>query len=324
MRRTETAAHDTGGSWAELRLLGLDVGGTRSRARLWSAGRIAAESDAPSASLPAAGLAGAQSALGALLADVRADGPEPLDAICVGSAGLSVPGTRQFLHTQLAPLTRSGTVVIVSDVDLVLPAAGLDAGVAVICGTGSVAVGSFAGRVVQLGGWGYLLGDEGGGYWIVREALRVLLERRDQGRSPGPLADRLLPATGCDDLPSLHRKYFEQPHRPGDWARYARLVLDSADPAAAAIAGRGADSVAAMAGAAADALGSPSSFPVVLAGGLLGHAAYRRAVGDAVMRVRPGADVSVLAEAPVAGAVRLAGLAAAGADLPGEPVTSQV
>jgi glucosamine kinase len=324
MRRTETAARDTGGSWAGLRLLGIDIGGTKSRARLWAGGRIAAQAESSSASLPAAGPAGAQSALAALLAEVHADRSEPLDAVCAGSAGLSVPGTRQFLHEQLTPLTRSGAVVIVSDVELVLPAAGLDSGVAVICGTGSVAVGAFAGHTVQLGGWGYLLGDEGGGYWMVREALRVLLERRDQSRPLGALADRLLPATGCDDLPSLHRKYFEQPHLPGDWARYAGLVLDSADPAAAAIAGRGADAVAAMASAAVSALGAPSGFPVVLAGGLLGNAAYRRAAGNAVARVLPGAAVSVLAQPPVAGAVRLAGMAATRAGLLGAPVASEV
>lgn len=299
------------GTWAGLRLLGIDIGGTSSRARLWAGGRIAAESRAPSASLPAAGIESATAALATLLADAHVDQQaEPLDAICVGSAGLSVPGTRQFLRDQLEPLSRSGSVEIVSDVMLVLPAAWLTEGVAVICGTGSVAVGSLGDRTIQAGGWGYLLGDEGGGYWIVREAVRVLVGRRDRGCPPGELGEQLLQATASSDLAALQRRYYEQPHVPGNWARHARLVLDSQDPAATAIAGRACRALAALAGAARRELNAPGGLPVVLAGGLLGHAAFRRAACSAVALAVPGSDVIALTDEPVAGAVRLAGLAA--------------
>jgi glucosamine kinase len=315
------------GSRDGLRLLGIDIGGTSSRARLWAGGQIAAESQASSASLPAVGLQAASSALAALLASARVGPGEPVDAVCVGSAGLSVPGARQFLHGQLAPLTRSGTVVIVSDAMLVLPAAGLAAGVAVICGTGSVAVGSWGERTVQVGGWGYLLGDPGSGYWIVRESLRVLLRRRDHGQPPGELGRLLFAATGSEDLATLHRGYFEQPHVPGTWARYARLVLDCKDPAAAEISECAARAVAELAETAAGELKDPgeltgrgeqegtgelvqpSHLPVVLAGGLFRNQAFSQAARDTVARAMPDVEVSLLADEPVAGAVRLAGLA---------------
>jgi N-acetylglucosamine kinase-like BadF-type ATPase len=288
------------------RLLGIDIGGTRSRARLCTGEQITAESHGPSASLPATGREGAQAALTALLDDLKLDQAQPLDIICAGSAGLSVPGAREFLHAHLAPLTRNGHVTIVTDIQLVLPAAGLTDGVAVICGTGSVAVGSYQGRTVQIGGWGYLLGDEGGGYWVVREAIRALLDRRDHLRPAGPLGGQLLAATGARDLSELHRLIYEPPHRPSGWARHAGLVLDSADPAAAAIAARGADAVAALAAAAANELDPPVSLPVVLAGGLLGNTAFQAAAGQAVARTLPQAEVTVLADEPVGGAIRLA------------------
>lgn len=291
------------------RLLGIDIGGTRSRARLCTGEQITAESHGPSASLPAAGHAGAQAALTALLDDLKLDQTHKLDAICVGSAGLSVPGAREFLNTQLAPLTRDGHVTIVTDIQLVLPAAGLTEGVAVICGTGSVAVGSYHGRTVQIGGWGYLLGDEGGGYWVVREAIRVLLDRRDHGSPPGSLGDQLLAATGAKDLAELHRLVYEQPHRPSGWARHAGLVLGSADPAATAIAARAAHAVAGLAAGVIKELDPPASLPVVLAGGLLGHPAFRQATSHAVAQRLPGARPRVLADEPVAGAIRLARLA---------------
>jgi glucosamine kinase len=299
------------GLTSEFRLLGLDIGATSSRARLWAGGQVAAESRGPSASVPAVGLERATAALAGLLADAGVDPAEPLDAICAGSAGLSASGTTEFLRRQLAPLTRPDALVIVSDVTLVLPAAGLDEGIAVICGTGSVAVGQFRDRTVQAGGWGYLLGDEGSGYWIVREALRVLLARRDQGSPLGDLETGLLSATGSDDLADLHRRYYEQPHLPSRWARHAPLVLDSPDPAAAAIAARAGKAAADLAEAAVRVLDAPASLPVVLAGGLCGNAAFRRVACAAVSATLRGSEVSVLAEEPVAGAVRLAGRAAA-------------
>ena len=306
----DKAAFPGSESWSDLTLLGLDIGGTTSRAWLWAAGTVVAESRAPSASLPASGRDGARAALAELLAGVRADEAAPLDAIGVGSAGLSVPGAREFLREQLAPLTRSGALVIVADAMLVLPAAGLDAGVAVVCGTGSVAVGSLAGRSVQAGGWGYLLGDEGGGYWIVREAIRTLLSRRDNCQPAGELGARLLSATGAAGLPALHRLFYARPHRPGDWARHAGVVLDSPDIDAVAIASRAADAVAGLTESAIRKLDAPFNLPVVLAGGLLGNAAFRHLARNSVAQVRPGADVRVLTAEPVAGAVRLAALAA--------------
>lgn len=298
-------------AWADLKLVGIDIGGSRSRARLWADGRVAAESEGLSASLPAAGADAAKAALKTVLADLGLDPAQPVDAICAGSAGLSVPGAREFLQDQLAPLTRSGVVVIVSDAMLVLPAASLDAGIAVMCGTGSVAVGTFRERAVQVGGWGYLLGDEGGGYWIVRETLRTLLQRREQDCPTGELGRAMLSATGSVDIAALQRRYFAQPHVPRDWARLARLVLESADPAAADITGRAADAAAALATGARQLLDPPGRFPVVLAGGLMSNASFRHAVADRVAKTS-WAEVRVLDDAPVAGAVRLAGLAARG------------
>jgi glucosamine kinase len=281
---------------------------------LWAAGRTAAEAESASASLPAAGVEGARAALLTALAGLGLDPAQPVDAICVGSAGLSVPGAGSFLRAQLAPFARSGRVVVVTDAMLVLPAAGLDAGVAVICGTGSVAVGVDGERSVQAGGWGYLLGDEGGGYWIVREAVRLLLSRRERGCPPGDLADQLLAATGSADLAALQRRYYAQPHLPREWARYARPVLESADPAAAEIASRGAAAVAALAATVAAELAPPRPrphpLPVVLAGGLMSNARYRHAVERAVSATLPSAEVRVLDDEPVAGAIRLAALAA--------------
>ena len=292
-----------------LRLLGLDIGGSRSRARLCADGAVT-DAAAPSASVTAAGPERARAALRALFAGLRLDPAEPVDAICAGTAGLSVCGAREFLLEQLAPLARPGAVTIVSDAALVLPAAGLATGIAVISGTASVAVGTDGSRSIQAGGWGYLLGDEGGGYWIVREALRVLLGRRDQGSAVGELGTALMSAAGAADIATLQGQFYEQPHYPRHWARLAPLVLTSSDPVAADIAVRAAGALAALAAAAAQELDAPAGIPVVLAGGLMANAAFASAACAAVRVALPDAAVRVLQAEPVTGAIRLAARAA--------------
>ena len=287
------------------RVLGLDIGGSRTRAQLCVDGQVVAEGQAASASLVAVGAARAKAALTDLLAQLPLDPLRRLDAVCVGSAGASVPATRQFLTEHLAPLTRSGQVMIVKDAALILPAAGLDAGVALICGTGSVAIGRYQGRQVQSGGWGYLLGDEGSGYWMVRAALRVLLDRRDRGVPVGELGDRLLAATGTCDIGALHELFYTDTH-PRHWAGYAPVVLASADPSAAGITAAAADALAGLAVSAAERLGAPPGLPVVLSGGLFRQAELETAVRIAIEEARPGSDMRVLARPAVAGAVRLA------------------
>jgi len=51
-----------------------------------------------------------------------------------------------------------------------------DRGIYIYAGTGSIAIyQDQSGQLKSLGGWGYLLGDEGAGYWIGRKVLRQVL-----------------------------------------------------------------------------------------------------------------------------------------------------
>jgi glucosamine kinase len=296
------------------KLLGIDIGGTTSRALLVHDGEPVARGQADSASRTAAGAAAAEQALAELLAALPAD-MAPVDAVCAGTAGLTDPQTRAFLEARLAPLTSSGIVRVVEDAALVLPAAGLSDGIAVICGTGSIAVGRLGDQSCRAGGWGYLLGDEGSGYWIVREALRAVLDRADRGEPAGSLTACLLRASGQADLESLHAAFYQRP-QPQHWARCAPAVLDSDDPAAARLAGTAAGALTDLAAVAARRLGSPAGLQVVLAGGLMAHPEFRAVTTAAITRALPRCGIRPLTEPPVVGAVRLASEAAAGALLP--------
>jgi glucosamine kinase len=292
-----------------IRVLGLDIGASTTRARLVADGVIEAEARAASASMTAAGPDRAATALADLLAQLP-DLTGSLDAVCAGAAGVvTAPDTRDFLRARLVPLTSSGRVVVVDDVSLVLPAAGLTDGIAVISGTGSMAVGAWQGRTALAGGWGYLLGDEGSGYWIVRTAIRELLARLGSDAPPGALAGCLLDAAGARDLTELRGMFYRQPE-PWHWARHAPAVLDCADAAAARITGQAAQELAVLAVEVATRLAAPDDVPVVLAGGLMAHQRILTATITALTAALPTSPVQALADPPVAGAVRLAAAAA--------------
>lgn len=290
------------------RVLGLDIGGSKSRARLVAGSQIVAEAETSSASLAAAGQEAAEQALAELLSRLPV-ASSSLDAACAGAAGVSAGSAHELLRARLSPLTRSGRVLIVDDAALVLPAAGRHDGIAVICGTGSIAVGEHQGRRARAGGWGYLLGDEGSGYWIVRTAVRTLLDRHAAGRPPGPLGERLLAEAGLPGIEALHPAFLARP-QPQFWARYAPAVLDSGDQAAGELAGSAAAALADLAVRVDASLGSPRPLVVVLAGGLTSHAGLRAAATSAIAAALPCSEVIQLTEPPVAGAVNLARAAA--------------
>lgn len=115
----------------------------------------------------------------------------PAAALCAGLAGVGNPTEREVVEGALARSGVADLVSVVSDGETALHGALQGGpGILVISGTGSVAYGRAEdGRIERCGGWGMLLGDEGGGYEIGRAGLRAALLAVD-GRGP---QTRLLP-----------------------------------------------------------------------------------------------------------------------------------
>jgi len=100
--------------------------------------------------------------------------------ICAGLAGCDRKEDKQKLKTTLKDLFPGFPGMAESDARVALYGAfEEEPGILVISGTGSVAIGQDGqGRIARAGGWGYLLGDEGSGYSVGREALRACLYGR--------------------------------------------------------------------------------------------------------------------------------------------------
>jgi glucosamine kinase len=182
-------------------------------------------------------------------------------------------------------------------------------GVSVVAGTGVACLAvPEHGRPKIIGGHGYLLGDEGGGFWIGRRGLRAVLRSAD-GRGPhtalsGPAQRRF---GALDDLPiRLHAA-----DRPVNTiAQFAPDVLEAAaagDAAASDIVGEAAQELLLVARTGAAWAGDRAvTVPLALGGRLLQPGTeLRRRLLDLLARARlPIAPRSADASA-LDGAVRL-------------------
>ena len=213
----------------------------------------------------------------------------PVRAACLGIAGAGHAAIRQQLVQALQPLRIARHIDVTHDAEPLLEwASPPGVGVALIAGTGSLAFARAAdGRTARAGGWGYLLGDAGSGFDLVRQALRTILDAVDEGVPRPPWSASLLEHFGAATVDHLIDVLYSGPPDVGQIARAAPIVLHAArdgEPAAAAVAERAAARLARQAACAAERAGlAPRSYELVLAGGLLiHHSFYRRAVERAL------------------------------------------
>ncbi len=201
--------------------LGVDGGGSKTLAVLVDAsGRERGRGRAGSSNAEAVGLQRASAHLVAAVQEAAhtAACELPVASGWFGLAGVDTPHDTALWQPQLVPLAT--TIRLTNDAELALSALERPAGVALVAGTGSIAVGRDAGgRVVRAGGWGHLLGDEGSGYDIGIRALRAATRAAD-GRGPATaLLDLILrhwELTNASDI-------FAQVYQRDDKARIARL-----------------------------------------------------------------------------------------------------
>lgn len=172
------------------RFVGLDIGGSKTRGIVWTGGAITSDASAGSTNVQNVPLETARENMAALFAQLDAAGATDVFA---GAGGVDTDDDASALCALIAPFVPGAQVQAVHDTRLLLAAAGATTGVAVIAGTGSAAWGTNAsGDQARAGGWGYLLGDEGSGYWLGREAVRHSLRRMDSGADVDDLTAGLL------------------------------------------------------------------------------------------------------------------------------------
>lgn len=153
------------------------------------------------------------------------------ESVRFAAACLGFSGGAEDKEAMLREMVPADRLVVTHDAAIALSGAFAgEAGIIVIAGTGSMAFGrNAANRTARAGGWGYVFGDEGGGFDLTRQALRAALRFEEGWGRPTSLHAMLLAETGgktANEL--LHRFYTTEFPRPA-MARYSKLVDQAAE-----------------------------------------------------------------------------------------------
>ncbi|MBI5035694.1 MAG: BadF/BadG/BcrA/BcrD type ATPase [Chloroflexi bacterium] len=297
-------------------VIGVDGGGTHTRARLANAyGEMLGSGEAGIANPHANGYPAAQTEILAAIQRAFDDAhieKQMVAAVCLGIGGVDRVDERARL-TEWAQQTIAPSARVMNDGEIVLAAGSTDNwGVALIAGTGSIAWGkSRDGRVARAGGWGYLIGDEGSGFDLAREALRAATHFADGRGAATHLLDVILDHWKLESAAEIVPQVYRSGLKPADIAKLAPLVIQVAeqgDAVAQELIKRGVNALADTVEAVAKQLEfREEKIPLALTGGLLLNAESLRAKLLEELKTR-GDHFSPIAivQEPVLGAVRLA------------------
>jgi glucosamine kinase len=218
-------------------VLGIDGGGTRTRASIVTDEKILAFAENGSIKRLRVGAEVAEENLRALLTEVFAQaGVSGVSAACAGVASASMPGVAEWVTTVFNEfgITRSE---VVGDEVIALDAAFKGGpGILQIAGTGSNCIGRAPdGARESAGGWSSRLGDQGSGYWIGLHALRRALSAYDH-EQPTRILERVGQLWGTHTIDELVNLGDGTPGP--DFAALAPLIsqlAEEGDPVAAEV-----------------------------------------------------------------------------------------
>ncbi|MGA8043953.1 MAG: BadF/BadG/BcrA/BcrD ATPase family protein [Terracidiphilus sp.] len=163
-------------------VLGIDGGGTRTRASIADGERVVAFAENGSIKRLRVGAAVAEENLRKLLSEVyRQAGVTRVDAATGGVASATMPGVKEWITAVFRDFGIERSEVVGDEVIALDAAFRGGPGILQIAGTGSNCIGRAPdGGRESAGGWSSRLGDEGSGYWIGLHAVRRGLHAYDR------------------------------------------------------------------------------------------------------------------------------------------------
>ena len=295
-------------------VLGIDVGGSKTVCLLADdTGAIMAEGREEGANLQGAGELALEKVVHSVMErTLGGTGLSPA-AICLGIAGVDRATDEAVVRGIMRRIGYQARILVVNDALIALQAGvGDGPGIVIVSGTGSIAYGRNAdGEASRAGGWGYVLGDEGSGYWIGRLALRAVVRHADGRGRITSLTPRLLSHFGAERASDLINKVYHEemgPRAIAALAKYVQEAREDGDMVATAILNQAADELMTAAAAVMRRLDlTEKPFAFVLAGGMFRAVPW---LCDQMQLLLPslGAQCTVmrLETEPALGAVRLA------------------
>ncbi len=295
-------------------VLGIDAGGTKTVCVLADEElKVRATARGPGANLAALGELEVEKVLHEVMEQALAGERERPAAICLGIAGVDRADDAAVIRGIMRRIGQKAPTLVVNDALIALQAgAGDGPGLVLIAGTGSICYGrDVEGRAARSGGWGYILADEGSGWWIGQRALQAVMRQMD-GRGPATsLTARVLAhfeVTAPVQL--VHEVYYRDGRRRlvSSLGAEVQAAVGEGDAVARQIVSDAAEELMTSARSVAERLGMRgAAFPMVLAGGTF--RAIPALLADVVARVgdvAPRSEPILLDQEPAMGAVQLA------------------
>ncbi|MDI6871930.1 MAG: BadF/BadG/BcrA/BcrD ATPase family protein [Bacillota bacterium] len=297
--------------------VGIDGGGSKtSWVAVFDDGRLGGNGVLGPSNMHSVGQAGMAAVLRTIVDKVReATHVQTFDwvNICLGLSGVDRFQERTVVEGVLKEL---GVKRYRLETDAAIALAGATAGepgVVVIAGTGSLAYGvGSGGKKAKSGGWGYLLGDEGSGYYIGRMAISAALKAHDWRGPKTQLTELLLKHFALERVEAMYQLTYHRGLTRVEVAAVTRVVVQAAlegDVVSQLILDEAGNELAVSAAAVRAQLGLKSTDPGIVAtvGGVFEKSSRVREAFISRLTDRcPGAKVIWPEFQPAVGAISLA------------------
>lgn len=200
--------------------LGIDGGGTKTVCVLMDrTANVLGRGEAGASNYQSVGLESAGLSIYNAIAEALKScdgGLNEIEGICLGLAGAGRPEDVKVLQGLLRGLQekeelaivwkiKESSTIICNDCEIALAGGvGEPVGVVAIAGTGAICYGrNRKGLIKRASGWGYILGDEGGGYDIAIRGLKAAVRSFDGREKPTVLTDKLIEKLDLKSVESL-------------------------------------------------------------------------------------------------------------------------
>jgi glucosamine kinase len=206
-------------------LIGIDGGGTSCRAALISAGRhFVASGGAANVS---SDFDGATRRLRTVLDDLASQAGVPWDGIRMADGHVGLAGVMDLATQNRVALTLDLVRAEIGDdhATAIAGALGDDDGAVAAIGTGSFLGRQANGRITDVGGWGFHIGDQASGAWLGRKLLERVMLARDGIVPKSDLTEFVARDSGFGEGGIIA---FSFRASPGDFARFAPDVTRAA------------------------------------------------------------------------------------------------
>ncbi len=301
-------------------LLGVDGGGSK------TAAMVATLDDSGKMTIRGRGLAGPSNlrlagkeqsiaslnqAVDEALSEANAAG-QKVDYAVLALAGSTSPDVRREVTNWARMRKLSSRVGVIHDVDPVLVGGTENGrGVALVVGTGSVAIGvDSAGNSVTKGGWGHWFGDKGSGFDIACKALAAVAEAADDIGPETILSELVMEKLGTANPRSILKEVTANGDTRREVAALAPLILNAArcdDSVAIEIVDGAVEETVKLVAAVVKTLDFTSPYPLALGGGVACKSKlFRDKLIRGLNRLQPPPGKVTVVDEPVLGCLEIA------------------